>query len=304
MANVLKRERQIEVLSLLSEGCSIRSVERHTGVHRDTVMRLLCRFGDACRLYLDAAFRHLSVRHAQLDEIWTFVAKKEARLVGKEKSDPAIGDIYLFTALDAETKLLFSHRLGKRNGSTTEAFVADMAARLHRAPAFAAGDATPQVSTDGFAPYVGAIRKHFGQTAKHGVLVKNYVNPEVGRYAPPDLVRAERHNVFGITDLATICTSHVERCNLTIRTFIRRFTRLALGFSKKLRNLEAAALHVGVYNFVRVHQTLGMPPALAAGVCHELMDLPAFYDAVQAHAKEVKQRAGTRRLIERLRRPE
>ncbi len=274
MANVLKRERQIEVLALLSEGCSIRSVERLTGIHRDTVMRLLCRFGKAVSGYLDYALGSLYVEHAQLDEIWTFVRKKEARLTGREKRDDAIGDIYLFTALDPATKLLFAHRLGKRNGATTDAFMADISKRLMRAPG---GDMTPQFSTDGFAPYLSAIRDTFGESAKHGVLIKNYVNPEVGRYQPPDMVKAERINVRGIKRLATICTSHVERCNLTIRTFIRRFTGLALGFSKKLENLAAAtALHVGVYNFVRIHRTLNMTPAMAAGVTDTLMDMPAF----------------------------
>jgi len=265
VANVLKRDKQIEVISLLSEGCSIRSIERHTGVHRDTIMRLLCRFGAAVDGYLDYAFGNVYVEHVQLDEIWTFVAKKEAKLNAKEKRSGVVGDQYLFTALDTDSKLLFSYALGRRNSETTKAFIADVARRAYLAPGIA--NDSLQISTDGFTPYQTAIRDEFGPTAKHGVLIKNYVNPESGRYAPPEMVKAERLNIRGISDLATICTSHVERCNLTIRTFIRRFTRLCLGFSKKLDNLAAAAaLHIGVYKFVRVHQTLNMTPAMAAGV--------------------------------------
>ncbi|MGC1275992.1 MAG: hypothetical protein WBC44_19985 [Planctomycetaceae bacterium] len=299
MANVLKRERQIEVLSLLSEGCSIRSIERHTGVHRDTVMRLLVRFGAAVDGYLDHAFRNVFVEHVQCDEIWTFVAKKEARLDAREKKSGVMGDIYLFTALDTDSKLLFSYALGRRNAETTKAFIADMSKRLYLAPGIA--HEGPQISTDGFTPYQTAIRDEFGPSARHGVLVKNYSNPESGRYQPPTMVKADRINIRGIRELATICTSHVERCNLTIRTFMRRFTRLALGFSKKLDNLcAAAALHIGVYNFVRVHQTLGTTPAVAAGVTGTLYRMPEFYDAVTQHAKDERKRANTRRLVERM----
>lgn len=187
---------------------------------------------------------------------------------------------------------------------TTRAFIEDIEKRLHRAPGITE-DHTPQFSTDGFGPYQPVIRDVFGSTAKHGVLVKNYVNPEVGRYQPPDLVRAERTNIRGIRDLATICTSHVERCNLTIQTFIKRCARLALGFSKKFENLCAAtALHVGVYNYVRVHRSLRMTPAMAAGVTDTLWDMGRFYDEVAAHGEQVKRTAKVKRLIDRLKRPE
>ncbi|MDQ3330436.1 MAG: transposase [Planctomycetota bacterium] len=303
MANVLKREKQLEVISLLSEGCSIRSIERHTGVHRDTVMRLLCRFGAAVDGYLDHAFRNVYVEHVQCDEIWTFVAKKEARLNAREKKSGVLGDQYLFTALDTDSKLLFSYALGRRNAETTKAFIADLSQRICLAPGIAHD--SPQISTDGFTAYQTAIRDEFGPAVRHGVLIKNYSNPETGRYQPPDMVKADRINIRGIEDLFTICTSHVERCNLTIRTFVRRFTRLCLGFSKKLDNLAAAAaLHIGVYNFVRIHQTLNMTPAMAAGVTDTLWNLETFFDVVNDHAKDMKRKAANRRLIERLNRGE
>ena len=265
VANVLRREKQIEVLRLLVEGNSIRSTERLTGVHRDTIMRLVCRFGEACRSFLDEALGNLSLRHVQCDEIWTFVKKKQGHLRGNELRNDRIGDQYLYTALDTDTKLIASFTVGKRSSEMTYAFIADLEKRMVRQP-LGASD-SPQISTDGWRPYVPAIARSFVGSVRHSVLVKQYVNPEVGRYAPPALVKTERHNVQGIRDLATICTSHVERSNLSIRTFMRRFTRLALGFSKKRENLDAAiALYVAHYNFCRMHGSLPGTPAMAAKV--------------------------------------
>ncbi|MBA3312391.1 MAG: hypothetical protein H0T47_03730 [Planctomycetaceae bacterium] len=137
------------------------------------------------------------------------------------------------------------------------------------------------------------------------MLIKNYSNPETGRYQPPDMVKADRINIQAIKELASICTSHVERCNLTIRTFMRRFTRLCLGFSKKYENLAAAAaLHIGVYNFVRIHRTLKMTPALAAGVCDQLWDMERFYDEVMDRERHVRRIEGSKRLVKRLNRGE
>jgi hypothetical protein len=148
-----------------------------------------------------------------------------------------------------------------------------------------------------------SLARSFGRSVRHGVLIKQYVNPEVGRYAPPALIKAERINVQGIRDLGTICTSHVERNNLTIRTFMKRFNRLALGFSKKLENLAAAtAIHVAVYNFCRMHGSLKCTPAMAAGVIDRLWDMNDLYDAVMDHAERKRKAAQIEKLIERLRR--
>lgn len=161
----------------------------------------------------------------------------------------------------------------------------------------------PQISTDGWGPYQPAIRREFGSSVGHGVLVKGYADPNVGRYAPPKLIGAERTNIRGISDLFTICTSHVERLNLTIRTFMRRFTRLAIGFSKKLENLVAAtALHVGTYNFLRRHRSLeGCTPAMAAGVVDTLWTWDTFYDAVMEQEQQRKRREGVERMLRRMR---
>jgi IS1 family transposase len=303
VANFIGRDKQVQILRLLSEGNSIRSTERLTDIHRDTIMRFVVRFGNQCRAFLDEALSNLSLRHVQCDEIWTFVRKKERHLYGNEKRNNTIGDAYLYTALDTDTKLLVTFAVGKRNSEVTAAFIADLEKRLVRQPVADADD-TPQISTDGWGPYMPCIARSFGRSVRHGVLIKNYVNPEVGRYSPPDLARAERINIRGIKDLNTICTSHVERLNGSIRQFMKRFTRLTYAFSKKLENLAAAtAIHVAVYNFVRIHRTLGCTPAMAAGVVGELWDMDRLFDAVTEHAQRKVRDARLEKLIERLNRP-
>jgi IS1 family transposase len=298
VANVLKREKQIQVLRLLSEGNSIRSTMRLTGIEKKTITRLVVRFGGQCRAFLDDALANLSPRHLELDEIWTYVAKKQKRCRANELHR---GDQYLYTALDADSKLLVTFAIGKRSSEVTAAFVADLEKRIVRQPVADAGD-TPQISTDGWGPYVPCIARSFGRSVRHGVLIKQYVNPEVGRYAPPDLVKTERINIRGIRDLNTICTSHVERLNGSIRLFMKRFTRLTYAFSKKLENLAAAtAIHVAVYNFVRIHRTLGCTPAMAAGVVGELWRMEELFDAVTAHANRKVRDSRLEKLLDRLR---
>ncbi len=299
MADLLSREKQIAVLRLLSEGNSIRSTSRLTGIEKKTITRIVVRFGNQCRAYLDHKLMNLSLDHVQLDEIWTYCRMKEGQAKKRNLTTARIGDQYLFTALDTQTKLLVTFAIGKRTRETTNIFIADLKKRLVTGDV--SGDDRPQLSTDGFQPYMSAIRRHFNGTVRHGVLVKNYVNPEVGRYAPPTLMKAERHNINGISNLATICTSHVERNNLTIRTFMKRFTRLTLGFSKKLENLVAAtALHVAVYNFCRIHGSLKCTPAMAAGVIDRLWSMDDLYNAVTEHAAKERAKAKRERWIQRL----
>jgi IS1 family transposase len=300
VANFIGREKQIQILRLLSEGNSIRSTERLTGIHRDTIMRAVVRFGNQCRDFLDASLANLSVRNLELDEIWTYVAKKQKRCRGNDLRNQAIGDQYLYTALDADSKMVITFAIGKRTSEVTAAFVADLEKRIVRQPSADADD-IPQISTDGWGPYMPSIARSFGRSARHGVLIKQYVDPSVGRYAPPDLVRTERINIRGIKDLGTICTSHVERLNGSIRLFMKRFTRLTYAFSKKLENLAAAtALHVAVYNYVRIHRSLGCTPAMAAGVIGELWDMDRLFDAVTEHANRKVRDARLEKLIERL----
>jgi IS1 family transposase len=174
-----------------------------------------------------------------------------------------------------------------------------VAAQIHFRDRFFGSSPMPSFSGGTGSSALGVV---FGRgTVRHGVLIKHSVNPEVGRYAPPDMIQAERLNVNGISNQATICTSHVERNNLTIRTFMKRFTRLALGFSKKVENLTAAtAIHVAVYNFCRIHSTIRCTPAMAAGVIDRLWGMGDLYDAVTEHAADVATKAKRDRRIQRL----
>jgi IS1 family transposase len=299
MGAYLDREKQILVLRLLSEGNSIRSTMRLTGVEKKTILRIVVRFGNQCRQYLDRTLVNLALDHVQLDEIWTYCYMKEGRAKKQWLDTARIGDQYLFTALDTETKLLVSFAIGKRTWETTNAFIGDLLKRLVTPEGF--GDDRPQLSTDGFMPYQPAIRRHFGGSVRHGVLIKKFTDKDMGRYAPPPLVGTERVNINGINNVATICTSHVERNNLTIRTFMKRFTRLTLGFSKKVENLTAAtAIHVAVYNFCRIHGSLKCTPAMAAGVIDRLWSMDDLYNAVTEHAAKERAKAKRERWIQRL----
>jgi IS1 family transposase len=276
MANVLPREKQIQVLHMLVEGNSIRSIERLTGVNRNTIMSLTRRFGDKCRNFLNAWLRNLKLRHIQADEIWTFVGCKQDRLKNALVVNPTMGDQFLYVAFDQDTKLIATYAIGKRSKEVTQAFMYDLADRIVTE--------MPQLSTDGWQAYPNAVKNAFGDEIAYGQIIKDFAeSSQPGRYGPPTLVATERKQVTGLTDidLRSICTSHVERNNLTIRTFMKRFARLSLGFSKKLENLAAAvALHVAHYNFCRIHSSLRMTPAMAAGVVNELWMIENLYDAV------------------------
>ncbi len=263
MCNVLKPERQKQVLHMLAEGNSIRSAERLTEVHRDTICRLVVRFGNGCKRLMDSHLRNLTLQHVEVDEIWTFVAKKQARLTLEEKAVCYdMGDVYLWTCLDKYTKLVASFLVGKRSADNARKLMVDLSHRLVM-PAQHSGYPhlrwpaeclyITQISTDGFSGYPEAVDLAFGAYAKYGQIMKDYRNADQpGRYAPPEMVGTQRKGVYGLNEFEerTICTSHVERHNLTIRTLMRRFTRLSLGFSKKLENLEAAcAMFLAYYNF-------------------------------------------------------
>jgi IS1 family transposase len=306
VANFMKRDKQIQVLKLLVEGNSIRSTERIASVSRNAIMRLLVRFGTACREFLDETLVNLSLQHVQLDEIWTFCRMKEGLAKKRRIDSSVIGDQYLYTALDTETKLLVTFAIGKRRWETTNAFIADLKKRLVIPTAI--GDERPQLSTDGFESYLPAIRRHFQGAVKHGVLIKRYTDKDTGRYSPPPLVGTERININGISNLATICTSHVERHNLTLRTFLKRFTRLSMGFSKKLTNLAAAAaLQVAYYNFCwRLRRPgssgqLTPTPAMMAGLVDTLWTIDDLYDAVMKQQAKKKRSAWIEKMLRQLR---
>jgi hypothetical protein len=266
--NILPRDQQLEALHLLVEGVSLRSVTRLTRIHRTAVMNLMVRAGHRLYGFLDARMQNLHLGHVQCDELWTFVRKKQGRLTPEEQADDTIGDQFLFVALDQDTKLIPSFLIGKRNKENTEAFMLDLANRMVTPTVGTRPANRPQISTDGWAAYPGAVDLAFADTVRHGVLIKDFEESEQpGRYGPPVLVSESRRPMTKDLHPAAICTSHVERSNLTARTFMRRYTRLALGFSKKLDNLFAAtALYVAHYNFCRKHITIDTTPAVAAGL--------------------------------------
>ena len=299
MANRLSHERRQTILRILCEGMSIRSASRVTGAHKGTVERLIVQFGEACRNFLDETLRGLTLQHCEVDEIWTFVAKKQARLTTEERATRHdIGDVYLWTVVDAQTKLIPTFLLGKRSADNARRLMTDLSRRLVRpnphasdAHAFAEGGYRPitQISTDGFAAYPEAVDMAFGPYVEYGQIVKEYRNANM-IYTPSEMIGTQRTVRRGNIGPMDICTSHVERNNLTIRTFMRRFTRLSLGFSKKLDNLAAAcAMFVAYYDFVwrtRHSDTSGQSgrlrptAAIMAGVTNRLWTFGDLYNEV------------------------
>jgi len=274
MANVLKREKQELAIAALVEGSSIRSVERITGVHRDTIMRLQKRVGDGCDALLDSEMRGLTCKRIQLDEVWGYVGKKQKNIRPNE-STVTVGDTWTWVALDPDTKIVPTFWVGQRDVGAARAFVGDLSSRLK---------GRVQLSADALPAYVRAIAEEFGPDADFGQIVKSYEATPAGsgRYSPPNVVRADKRVKFGNPDPDHISTSLVERNNLTIRMHMRRMTRLTNAFSKKLENhMAATALHFAYYNFVKRHSTIKTTPAVAAGVASEPWTIGGLLD-VQA----------------------
>jgi IS1 family transposase len=259
---ITSQENQVRIISALTEGCAIRATERLTGVHRDTVMRLGLRVGEGCERLHDRMMRDLNVNLIQLDEQWDFIGKKQRRV---RQSDPAeMGDCWLHVALSATHKAVISYVVGKRDSAHTEALALDLRARILN---------RPQITSDGYPAYVGAITLAFDRSGvDFAQLVKRYatdsVRPDAAhRYSPGHITGVEKAVIRGNPDPEHISTSFVERFNLSTRMASRRFTRLTNGYSKKLANHRAAvALWIAFYNFCRVHETLRCTPAMELGI--------------------------------------
>lgn len=274
--NVLPRDKQIEIVAALTEGMSIRAVERLTGVHRDTIMRLGARVGRGCAELHDRMMVGVRTGRLELDEAWSFVGKKQKNV---ERHELAVkGDQYTFIGMSSSTKAIIAYRVGKRDSDNTLEFLHDLRSRVIGAP---------EISTDGFHPYRNAIRDAFDSRVAHGVITKTYsvtnlVTPEAARrYSPAQVVAVAREAVSGIP--AEISTSYVERQNLSLRMGQRRFTRLTNGFSKKLAHHEAAvSLYVAHYNLCRVHEALRTSPAVALGIADCVWTIGDLLDAALA----------------------
>jgi len=237
-----------------------------TETHRDTIMRLLVQVGEGCATLMDEEMRNLTCRRVQVDEIWCYVQKKQRWLTPRDDRN-RVGGQWTFVALDPDTKLVPAYHVGKRSRPHAVAFMADLSERLAN---------RVQLSSDALNTYVDAVERAFGADVDYGQAVKFYEAEPIGpgRYSPPRVVAAERNVIAGNPDQDHISTSLVERQNLTMRMSMRRFTRLTNAFSKKIENLQAAvSLHFAHYNFVRVHKTIRVTPAMAAGVENRLWSL-------------------------------
>lgn len=301
MVNVLSKDKQMMALHHLVEGNTLRSTSRLLGVHRDTIGRLLERFGDGCQTLLDERINNLKLRHIQIDETWTFCVKKQSRLTVDEKlTCHDQGDQYLWVALDQDTKLIVSHVVGKRSGDNARKLIRDLHSRLLKntkphdsdAHAFNTGgyQTICQISTDMYVVYPEAIDQFFGPYVKYGQIRKEYKNATM-TYVPSEMVGTERRPISNIRDneARTICTSHIERWNLTNRVLMKRFTRLGLGFSKSLDRLKAAcSVFIAYYDFcwrTRYPDQSGRAgrlrptAAMMAGVTDRLWKFEDLYEA-------------------------
>jgi IS1 family transposase/transposase-like protein len=248
-------------LKLLTEGSSIRSTERISGVHRDTICSLLRKAGAKCEALMNRLVRNVEVNDIQADELWNFVGMKERTKKLKKNTDPEMGDAYTFVALERDSKLALAFHMGRRTSEDASIFTAKLAA---------ATSGNFQLSTDGFNAYPAAVEEHLGGRVDYGQIVKVF-GPETTdserRYSPPAIISAEKVVISGAPEEERICTSHVERTNLHIRMQMRRFTRLTNAFSRKRDNLRAAlALHFAAYNVTWMHRTIRCTPAMAAGI--------------------------------------
>ena len=267
----LAKAQRVAVIRCLVEGCSIRSTVRITGVSKNTIQKLTCDLGEKVLEFQDGLLRNLSCERVQCDEIWNFCYAKEKNLPDAMKGTPGVGSIWTWTAMDAQTKLVFSWKLGSRDAITGGEFMQDVASRLsHRV----------QLTTDGHTVYLTAVEDAFGGDIDYAQLVKIYGDePSETRYSPGKCLGAEKRPKVGEPDPAHVSTSYAERQNLNIRMQNRRYTRLTNAFSKKAEMLAySVAIMFMYHNFVRIHQTLRSTPAMKAGVTDHKWDLEEVVD--------------------------
>ena len=280
--NRLDRAKRATILHLLVEGTSLRATARLTKTSINTVTRLLVEAGDACAAYHDQAVRHVKSKRVQVDEIWTFTYAKDKNVPMAKAAPEGAGDTWTWTALDADSKLIISWLMGPRDAGSAYTMMHDLADRL---------TTRVQLTSDGLRLYVGAVEDAFGADIDYSQLIKLYGAPQEPetRYSPATCHGIIEKRVTGCPDPKHVSTSYVERQNLNIRMGIRRFTRLTNAFGKKLENqVHAFSLYLVYYNFCRIHKSLRMSPAMAAGVSDTLRDMEWIVDLIDARTPAPK----------------
>lgn len=257
--NRLNQKKQAQVVAALVEGNSVNSTVRMTGVSKVTILKLVAELGQKCADYQDRVLRNLTCKRIQCDEIWQFVYAKEKNVPADKQGLFGYGDVWTWVAIDADTKLVPSFTLGRRDARTARAFIEDLKDRL---------STRTQLTTDGHKAYLEAVEGAFGSEIDYAMLIKLYgAAQEEVRYSPAECIGCETRVISGKPQPEHISTSFVERQNLTMRMGMRRFTRLTNGFSKKVANhFYAIAIHYMHYNFCRVHKSLRVTPAMEAGI--------------------------------------
>lgn len=265
--NQLDTKKRAQVLLALCEGNSIRSICRMFSVGKNTVARLLIDAGVACAVYQDENLKSLQCKRIQCDEIWSYVGAKDKNVPADKKGLFGFGSVWTWVGMDADSKLICSWLVGDRSGDAASEFMKDLASRLAN---------RVQMTTDGYNVYLNAIESAFGSDIDYAMLFKIYgeTSESEKRYSPADCIGCERKRVTGKPDAKHVSTSYVERQNLTMRMHMRRFTRLTNGYSKRVEHhVAAVALHFMYYNFVKIHHTIRVTPAMAAGVTDRLWDM-------------------------------
>jgi IS1 family transposase len=291
--NRISTEERSNILHLLCEGNSIRSITRLTGMSKNTVTKLLIDAGKACMAYHDATVRGVKSKHIQCDEIWSFTYAKAKNVAAAKSAPQGAGDTWTWTALDADSKMIVSYFIGGRDGECAMWFMDDLRSRLAN---------RVQLTTDGHKAYLEAVEGAFGGDVDYAVLHKVYgASPESmkGKYSPAECIGTQKHRIEGDPDSKHVSTSYVERSNLTMRMHMRRFTRLTNGFSKKVENhAYAVALHMMCYNFVRIQAKLRVTPAMAAGVTDKLWDVSDIAALIEATEAKIDRKRGSYKKAE------